>query len=81
MVHMRRKLFAAAAAALALSMFSSTAALAAGWEKVSSQWFYYQEDGSVAKDVWIDTEDGRYWMRHDGVMAVSPWVPFVNHWY
>jgi len=75
-------MFAAAAAALAISMLSSTAAFAAGWEKVSGNWFYRQEDGTVVKDAWVQDEAGEsYWMRNDGVMATLQWVGYDNAWY
>ncbi len=28
---------------------------AAGWGKVGSEWYYYQEDGSVARNTWVNT--------------------------
>lgn len=78
---MKKNMLAVTAAALAISLLSSTAALAAGWEKVSGDWFYRQEDGTVVKDTWIQTEGGVYWMRNDGVMATNQWVGYENAWY
>lgn len=83
---MKRKYLAITAAALALSMLSTTAAFAQGWGKVGSKWFYYNEDGSCAKNMWIteQNEDGTpkpsYWVNNDGTMAVSQWVNDGNGW-
>lgn len=71
---MKKRFLTVVAAALALSIFSTTAAFAQGWGRTNNKWFYYLDDGSVAKDTWIDTEGGPYWVRNDGVMATSQWV-------
>ena len=61
-----KKGFLTVVTALALSIFSTTAVFAQGWGKTDNKWFYYLEDGSVAKNTWIDTEGGPYWVRNDG---------------
>ncbi len=52
---MRKNMFKVMALSLAMAALSSTAAFAAGWGKVGSQWYYYQEDGTVARNTWIST--------------------------
>ncbi|MDD3253462.1 MAG: hypothetical protein PHV18_13005 [Lachnospiraceae bacterium] len=84
---MKRKFMAITAAALALSMLSSTAAFAAEWGKTGGKWFYYLDDGSVAKNTWIRTEATEtagataYWVNSDGTMAATQWVNDGNAWY
>lgn len=52
---MRKNMFKVMALSLAMAALSTTAAFAAGWGKVGSEWYYYQEDGNVARNTWINT--------------------------
>ena len=78
---MRKRFLTVAAAAAALSILSSTAAFAQGWGQIGSDWFYYEEDGSVAKNTWITSEGGTYWVNNDGKMAANQWVWAGDAWY
>lgn len=84
---MKKRFLTITATALALSMLSTTAAFAAHWGKVGSQWFYYLDDGTVAKNTWITTEATEtsaataYWVNNDGTMAASQWVYDGEAWY
>lgn len=77
---MRKNIGKIAALTLAFAALSSMSVPAAQWGKLGSQYFYYLDDGTVAKNTWIHTtaEDGTilasYWVRNDGVMAASEWV-------
>ena len=46
---MKKNMFKVMALSLAMATLSTTAAFAAGWGKVGSEWYYYQEDGTVAR--------------------------------
>lgn len=51
---MRKNFMKLAAAALVFSTLFTSAAFAQGWEKQNSgKWYYWQEDGTVAKNQWI----------------------------
>lgn len=84
---MKRRFAVITAAALALSMLSGTAAFAAEWGKVGNKWFYYLDDGSVAKNTWVTTEATEtapavsYWVNNDGTMAATQWVYDGTAWY
>ena len=42
-----------------------------GWKKrKGGEWYYYEKDGSLARNKWI----GNYWLGADGRMAKSAWV-------
>ena len=41
-----------------------------GWVKESSAWYYYNTDGSLARNKWA----GNYWLGADGKMATNAWV-------
>ena len=41
-----------------------------GWVKSGSDWYYYNEDGSLARNKWA----GNYWLGSDGRMATNSWV-------
>ena len=41
-----------------------------GWVKESSAWYYYNVDGTLARNKWA----GSYWLGADGRMATNAWV-------
>ena len=41
-----------------------------GWVKESNAWFYYNPDGTLARNKWA----GNYWLGADGKMATNSWV-------
>ena len=47
-----------------------------GWVKESNAWYYYNTDGTLARNKW----SGNYWLGADGRMATNSWVD-NNHYY
>ena len=41
-----------------------------GWRKENNVWYYYNEDGTLARNKWA----GNYWLGSDGKMATNAWV-------
>ena len=41
-----------------------------GWVKDSNTWYYYNTDGTLARNKWV----GNYWLGADGRMATNSWV-------
>ena len=41
-----------------------------GWVKEANAWFYYNPDGTLARNKWA----GNYWLGSDGKMATNAWV-------
>ena len=41
-----------------------------GWVKDSNVWYYYNADGTLARNKWA----GNYWLGADGKMATNSWV-------
>ena len=41
-----------------------------GWVKESNAWYYYNTDGTLARNKWA----GNYWLGADGKMAINSWV-------
>jgi len=41
-----------------------------GWVKESNIWYYYNTDGTLARNKWA----GNYWLGADGKMATNSWV-------
>ena len=41
-----------------------------GWVKDSNVWYYYNTDGTLARNKWA----GNYWLGADGKMATNSWV-------
>lgn len=81
---MKKRILAITATALALSMLPATAAFAdseAHWGQVGTDWFYYLEDGTVAKNTWITSIGGTFWVNNDGTMAANQWVYSDDAWY
>ena len=41
-----------------------------GWKKENNVWYYYNEDGILARNKWA----GNYWLGADGKMVTNAWV-------
>ena len=41
-----------------------------GWVKEANVWYYYNTDGTLARNKWA----GNYWLAADGKMATNAWV-------
>ena len=41
-----------------------------GWKKENNVWYYYNEDGALARNKWA----GNYWLGADGKLATNAWV-------
>ena len=41
-----------------------------GWVKEANTWYYYNTDGTIARNKWA----GNYWLGADGRMATNSWV-------
>ena len=56
---------------IAVNAVASSDALAAqGWVKSGNTWYFYNQNGTLAKNSWA----GNYWLGADGKMATSSWV-------
>ena len=48
----------------------NTTTVKSGWVKDSNVWYYYNADGTLARNKWA----GNYWLGADGKMATNSWV-------
>ena len=56
---------------IAVNAVSSSDALAAqGWVKTGNAWYFYNQNGTLARNAWA----GNYWLGADGRMATNAWV-------
>ena len=56
---------------IAVNAVSSSDALAAqGWVKTGNTWYFYNQNGTLARNAWA----GNYWLGADGRMATNAWV-------
>ena len=56
---------------IAVNAVASSDALAAqGWVKTGSAWYFYNQNGTLARNAWA----GNYWLGADGRMATNAWV-------
>ena len=56
---------------IAVNTVASSDALAAqGWVKTGNTWYFYNQNGTLARNAWV----GNYWLGADGRMATSSWV-------
>ena len=56
---------------IAVNTIASNDALAAqGWVKSGNIWYYYNQNGRLARNAWA----GNYWLGADGKMATNAWV-------
>lgn len=77
----KRGFLAIAAVTMALSMLSASAAFAGNWGQTGGKWFYYEDNGTVAKSTWVTSEGGTFWVNSDGAMAANQWVNDGDDWY
>lgn len=56
---------------IAVNTVASSDALAAqGWVKSGNAWYFYNQNGTLAKNAWA----GNYWLGSDGKMVTNAWV-------
>ena len=56
---------------IAVNAVASSDALAAqGWVKTGNTWYFYNQNGTLARNGWA----GNYWLGADGRMATNAWV-------
>ena len=56
---------------IAVNAVASNDALAAqGWVKSGNTWYFYNKNGTLARNTW----EGNYWLGADGKMVTNAWV-------
>ena len=56
---------------IAVNAVASSDVLAAqGWVKTGNTWYFYNQNGTLARNAWA----GNYWLGADGRMATNAWV-------
>ena len=56
---------------IAVNTVASSDALAAqGWVKTGNAWYFYNQNGVLARNAWA----GNYWLGADGKMVTNAWV-------
>ena len=56
---------------IAVNAVASSDVLAAqGWVKTGNTWYFYNQNGALARNAWA----GNYWLGADGRMATNAWV-------
>ena len=56
---------------IAVNTVASSDALAAqGWIKTGTSWYFYNQNGTLARNAW----SGNYWLGADGKMVTNAWV-------
>ena len=56
---------------IAVNAVASSDVLAAqGWVKTGSTWYFYNQNGTLARNAWA----GNYWLGADGRMVTNAWV-------
>ena len=62
---------------IAVNAVSSSDALAAqGWVKTGNTWYFYNQNGTLARNTW----SGNYWLGADGRMVTNAWVDGGRHY-
>lgn len=52
------------------AMANSDVLAAQGWVKTGNAWYFYNQNGTLARNAW----SGNYWLGADGRMATNAWV-------
>ena len=62
---------------IAVNAVASSDILAAqGWVKTGNAWYFYNQNGTLARNAWA----GNYWLGADGRMATNAWVDGGRHY-
>ncbi len=71
------------ALALAASLPVSTAFAQEqdGWVLREGNWYYYDGNGSLAKNQWLKSGGSLFWMNEDGAMATDVWIERERKWF
>ena len=59
-----------------LPAISTSEHLQTGWVKYESEWYYYKENGTLAKNEWIHDGRGWCWLLATGEMASDRWLQY-----
>ena len=62
---------------IAVNAVASSDVLAAqGWVKTGNAWYFYNQNGTLARNTW----SGNYWLGADGRMVTNAWVDGGRHY-
>ena len=62
---------------IAVNAVASSDILAAqGWVKTGNAWYFYNQNGTLARNTW----SGNYWLGADGRMVTNAWVDGGRHY-
>ena len=62
---------------IAVNAVASSDILAAqGWVKTENAWYFYNQNGTLARNTW----SGNYWLGADGRMVTNAWVDGGRHY-
>ena len=62
---------------IAMNTVASSDVLAAqGWVKTGNAWYFYNQNGTLARNAWA----GNYWLGADGRMVTNAWVDGGRHY-
>ena len=62
---------------IAVNTVASSDVLAAqGWVKTGNAWYFYNQNGTLARNTW----SGNYWLGADGRMVTNAWVDGGRHY-
>ncbi|MCR5599982.1 MAG: hypothetical protein K6G33_04485 [Ruminococcus sp.] len=45
-----------------------------GWYTIGDDWYYYDKNGNLVRDYWIQYEGDWYYLKPDGKMAADEWL-------
>ena len=54
---------------------------ATGWQRINGNWYFFDEEGLMLFNTWIEDESGRSWLTRNGSMAINKWVLIDDEWY
>ena len=52
-----------------------------GWHDIDGCTYFFNEDGFMQSDMWIDQGDKKYWLLTSGKMAADTWAKAEGEWY
>ena len=54
---------------------------AKGWQEINKKWYFFDKDGNLLKDIWLNDKNNWYYLNHEGEMIKDEWCMYNNDWF
>ena len=54
---------------------------AKGWQEINKKWYFFDKEGNLLKDIWINDKNNWYYLNQEGEMVKDEWCLYNNDWF